>query len=200
MYVPGQAAAEPASAGAVRASASGLDESAAPAPPGRESGAGNGADWAGATGTTRAAEAISAVLGGLGTLARLSAADLPGAGQADCLRALERAESMLVTARSAVLAAFTANRAFEDDGQYSAKTWLVAQTRVTRAAAGGSVGWIRRLAGHPAVAGALAAGEISGARARHTCATGPAGCRRPAAAPLTASCCRRPPTARPWPT
>jgi Domain of unknown function (DUF222) len=169
MYVPGQAAAEPASAGAVRASAPGLSESAAPAPPGRESGASNGAGRAGAIGTTRAAEAISAVLGGLGALARLSAADLPGAGQADCLRALERAESMLITARSAVLAGFTASRAFQDDGQYSPKTWLVAQTRVTRAAAGGSVTWMRRLAGHPAVAGELTAGEISGSWARHLC-------------------------------
>jgi hypothetical protein len=150
MYVTGQAAPEPASAGAAPAGASGLVD------------AGN-AEVAGA------AEAIAAVLGGLGTLSRLSAADLPGAGQADCLRALERAESMLITARSAVLAAFTASRAFADDGQHSPKTWLVAHTRVTRAAAGGSVTWMRRLAEHPAVSSELTAGEISGSWARHLC-------------------------------
>ena len=142
MYASGQGAPEPASMGLARAGA--------PAPGG-------------------AAQAISAVLTGLGQLTRLSAADMPAAGQADCLRALERAESMLITARSAVLAAFTSRAAFQDDGQYSPKTWLVAQTRVTRAAAGGSVTWMRRLADHPAVAGELAAGTISGSWARHLC-------------------------------
>src|ERR1700685_121647 len=117
MYVPGQPA-EPACGDAART----------PAPDG-----GAGSDRAGAAG------AISAVLGGLGSLARLSAAELPAAGQADCLRALERAESMLVAARSAVLAAFTASAAYTDEGQYSPKTWLAAQTRVTRGAAAGSV-------------------------------------------------------------
>jgi hypothetical protein len=116
-----------------------------------------------------AAGAIAAVLGGLGSLARLSAADLPAAGQADCLRALEQAESMLVAARSAALAAFTASAAYTDDGQYSPKSWLTAQTRVTRGAAAGSVAWMRRLADHPAVAAGLAAGDISGSWARMIC-------------------------------
>jgi hypothetical protein len=147
MYVLGQSA-EPAFG----------DSAQAPAP-----GGGAGSGRAGAAG------AISAVLGGLGSLTRLSAADLPAAGQADCLRALERAESMLVAARSAVLAAFTASAAYTDDGQYSPKTWLAAQTRVTRGAAAGSVTWMRRLADHPAVAAELAAGDISGSWARQVC-------------------------------
>jgi Domain of unknown function (DUF222) len=163
MYAPGQGAPEPACTGAALAGTA-ASGAAAPVFDGLGSSARSGS--AGATG---AAEAVSAVLGGLGALARLSAADLLAAGQADCLRALERAESMLITARSAVLAAFTASKAFEDDGQYSPKTWLVAQTRVTRAAAGGSVTWMRRLAGHPAVADELTAGEISGSWARHLC-------------------------------
>jgi hypothetical protein len=133
------------------------DSAQAPAP------GGGGSERAGAAG------AISAVLGGLGSLARLSAADLPAAGQADCLRALERAESMLVAARSAVLAAFSASAAYTDDGQYSPKTWLAAQTRVTRGAAAGSVTWMRRLADHPAVAAELAAGDISASWARQIC-------------------------------
>jgi Domain of unknown function (DUF222) len=147
MYAPGQPA-EP-----------GFGDSARPPAPGGGS----------SSGRADAAGAISAVLGGLGSLARLSAADLPAAGQADCLRALERAESMLVAARSAVLAAFTASSAYTDDGQYSPKTWLAAQTRVTRGAAAGSVTWMRRLADHPAVAAELAAGVISGSWARQIC-------------------------------
>jgi Domain of unknown function (DUF222) len=146
MYVPGPAVAEPASAGAAQQAAAGRAGEA-----------------------ERADGAVSAVLAGLGTLARLSAADLPAAGQAECLRALERAQSMLIAARSAVLAAFSASAAYQDDGQYSPKTWLVAQTRVTRSAAGGSVTWMRRLADHPAVADELTAGSISGSWARHIC-------------------------------
>jgi hypothetical protein len=151
MCVPGPGVAEPAVA--ERASAGAAQQAGAP-------GQGDAAD---------AADAVSAVLGGLGTLARLSAADLPPAGQAECLRALERAQSMLIAARSAVLAAFTAGAGYQDDGQYSPKTWLVAQTRVTRAAAGGSVTWMRRLADHPAVADELTAGSVSGSWARHIC-------------------------------
>jgi hypothetical protein len=94
-----------------------------------------GAAEAGSTGA-----AISAVLGGLGSLAGLSAADLPSAVQAGCLRALERAESMLIAARSGVLAAFSAGAGYQEDGQYSARAWLTAQTRVTR---GG--GWLREM-------------------------------------------------------
>jgi hypothetical protein len=128
-----------------------------------------GSAAAGQVGAASAAGAISAVLGGLGSLARLSAADLPGAAQADCLRALERAESMLVAARSAVLAAFSNSAAYQAEGQYSAKAWLTAQTRVTRGAAAGSVKWMRRLADHPAVAAELADGAISGSWARQVC-------------------------------
>jgi hypothetical protein len=124
---------------------------------------------AGHPGGSEVAQAIAAVLAGLGLLAGVRAADLPAAGQADCLRALERAESMLVAARSAMLAAFTASAGYTDDGQYSPKTWLAAQTRVTRAAAGAAVQWMRRLDAHPAVASALAGGGISGSWARQVC-------------------------------
>ena len=44
------------------------------------------------------------------------------------------------------------------------------QTRVTSGAAAGAVGWARRLAAHPAVGDALAAGEISASWAREICA------------------------------
>src|SRR5205823_5247116 len=47
--------------------------------------------------------------------------------------------------------------------------WLRWQTRVTTAAAAGTVGWMRRLAVHPVIAQALAEGQISASWARAVC-------------------------------
>ena len=127
---------------------------------------------------------------GLAALASVDAAGLTAAEQADCLRALERAEAMHTAARARVLAAFQAGCGFQDDGHGSAKTWLAWQTRTTRAAAGAALAWMRRLAAHPAVAGALAAGDISPSWARQVCAWTdllPAGCRADADAILLAA-------------
>jgi hypothetical protein len=93
---------------------------------------------------------------------------LPAAAQADCLRVLERAEAGHTAARAAVLAAFTAQGGFEDDGQQCARSWLTWQTRVAGGAAAGAVGWVRRLAAHPAVDGALAADPETGLAAGST--------------------------------
>jgi Domain of unknown function (DUF222)/HNH endonuclease len=117
-----------------------------------------------------AADAVAMVQAGLGWLAAADARSLTTAEQADCLRDLERAESMHTAAQAGVLAAFTASGGYEDDGHGTAKTWLRWQTRVTGGAAAGAVGWARRLAAHPAVRAALAAGEISGSWARQICA------------------------------
>jgi hypothetical protein len=111
-------------------------------------------------------EAMRMVLAGLGWLASADPAGLPAGVQAGALRELERLASMHAAARARVLAGFTARRGFDDDGQGSARTWLTWQTRVTPAAARGSVGWMRRLAGHPAVADALAGGGLSVSWAR----------------------------------
>ncbi|HEX9064508.1 MAG TPA: hypothetical protein VF843_05335, partial [Streptosporangiaceae bacterium] len=62
------------------------------------------------------------VLAGLGMLARADWASVPPAGLSQVLTDLERAESMLTAARSAVLAAFTVRRGFEDDGQGSPRS------------------------------------------------------------------------------
>ena len=94
---------------------------------------------------------------------------MPAAAQAECLRGLERAESLATAARAGTLAAFMAGRGHEDDGQGSARAWLRWQTRVTRGAAAGAVAWARRLAAHPAVGEALAAGDISASWAREIC-------------------------------
>jgi hypothetical protein len=105
-------------------------------------------------------------------LAMLTAADaalLPAEVQARALRALERAEARHTAARARMLAAFSAQGGYEDDGHGSARVWLRWQTRVTKGAAAGAVGWMRRLAAHPVIALALADGEISASWARAIC-------------------------------
>ncbi len=49
------------------------------------------------------------------------------------------------------------------------RSWLRWQTRITTAAACGAVAWAQRLAGHPAIATALAAGQVSVSWARKIC-------------------------------
>ena len=120
-----------------------------------------------AAGTAAGAAAMAQAW--LGDLAAMDAGALTAVEQADCLRALERAESVHTAARAKILAAFHAGAGYQDDGHGSAKTWLAWQTRVTRGAAAGAVGWMRRLAAHPAVGAALAAGEMSCSWAKHVC-------------------------------
>jgi hypothetical protein len=105
----------------------------------------------------------------LTALATADAGSLPTAVQAVALRALERAEARHTAARAHILSAFTAQDGCAGDGQGSAQTWLRWQTRVTKAAAAGAVGWARRLAAHPVIADALTAGEISASWARAIC-------------------------------
>lgn len=115
----------------------------------------------------------------------LNAADvgsLPAAVQAEALRALGRAEAKQTAARAQVLAAFTAQSSYEDDGHGSARVWLRWQTQITSGAAAGAVGWMRRLAGHPVIGRALAAGQIS-----------------PSWAPARSTTCAPAPTAAPPP-
>src|ERR1700684_4346502 len=90
--------------------------------------------------------------------------------QADCLRGLERAESRKTAAQASALAAFRAADGCRDDGHSSAKTWLQWKTRITDGAATGAIRWMRRLAAHPLVHGALADARISEAWAKQICA------------------------------
>jgi hypothetical protein len=116
------------------------------------------------------------VAGALALLERaldhLNAADvasLPASVQAEALRALGRAEAKHTAARARMLGAFATQGGFEDDGHGSARAWLKWQTRVSHGAAVGAVAWARRLAVHPVIAAALAAGELSPSWARHLC-------------------------------
>jgi Domain of unknown function (DUF222)/HNH endonuclease len=54
-------------------------------------------------------------------------------------------------------------------GQDRPGAWLAWQTKVTRGAAAGAVGWMRRLRGHPAVWEALAEGSVSASWAKQIC-------------------------------
>ena len=116
-----------------------------------------------------AADAVAAVEAGLAYLARLDASELPTSSQADCLRGLERAAAVHTAARARVLAAFTAQDGYLDDGQQSPRSWLRWQTQVTTGAAAAATGWMRRLAAHPAVAAALAEASISSSWAEKVC-------------------------------
>ena len=116
-----------------------------------------------------AAQAVAMTQAGLSWLAAADAGSLTTAEQAECLRGLGQAASMHTAAHARVLGVFRAQDGCKDDGHGSAKTWLRWQTRITRGAASDAMGWMRRLNAHPAVAGALAMGEISPSWARQVC-------------------------------
>jgi hypothetical protein len=121
------------------------------------------------SGFTSLAGAMSAVRAGLAYITSADAASAPADALAGCLRELERAESVHTAARARVMSAFNSQAGFEADACGSVKGWLVWQTRITRGAAAGAMGWMKRLAVHAAVAEALAAGEISPSWARQVC-------------------------------
>jgi hypothetical protein len=102
-------------------------------------------------------------------LATVDTATLPTSVQADALLALTKVEAKHTAARSRVLAAFAAQGGYEDDGHRSARSWLRWRARVTKGAAAGAIGWVRRLSAHPLIGEALAAGELSESWARQIC-------------------------------
>jgi hypothetical protein len=116
-----------------------------------------------------AGEAAIAARADLTFLARADVASLPTAVQAALLRELAATEAALTAARAKVLDAFVAQDGCAADGHGSARAWLIWQTQITRGAAAGAIGWMRRLAAHPRVAAALADSEMSPSWARHVC-------------------------------
>jgi Domain of unknown function (DUF222) len=114
-------------------------------------------------------EALDMVRAGLGYLAAADATQLPAAVQAECLRELERSDAAVTAARAGFLAAFTAGQGPAGDGDYSAVTWLMHRTGITRGAAVGHTAWAKRTAAHPRVLAALAAGQVSESVGRLIC-------------------------------
>ena len=116
-----------------------------------------------------AREALDMVRAGLGYLAAADATRLAAATQAECLRELEQAGAVATAARAAVLAAFTAGQGYAGDAEYSAVSWLIHRTAITRGAAVGHAAWAGRTRTHPKVVAALAAGQVSESVGRLIC-------------------------------
>jgi len=116
-----------------------------------------------------AGEALDMVRAGLGYLAAADAARLPAAVQAQVLRELEQTDAMAAAARAGFLAAFTAGAGPAGDGDYSAVSWLIHRTGITRGAAVGHSAWAKRVATHPKVLAALAAGQVPESVGRVIC-------------------------------
>ena len=109
------------------------------------------------------------VRAGLGYLAAADATQLSAATQAECLRELEQADAVATAARASFLAVFTAGQGYADDADYSAVSWLMHRTGITRGAAVGHTAWAKRAGTHPKVVAALAARQVSESVGRLIC-------------------------------
>jgi hypothetical protein len=121
------------------------------------------------TAPANAREALDMIRAGLGYLAAAGPGQLPVATQAECLRELEQDAAALTAARAWMLAAFTAGQGPAGDGDYSAVSWLIHRTGITRGAAVGHSAWARRTATHPRVIAALGAGQVPESAGRLIC-------------------------------
>ena len=115
------------------------------------------------------AQALGMLQSAMGYLAAADATAMAADTQAQCLQALEQANSIGTMARTSILAAFTSGQGYSADADYSPRAWLIHKTQVTKGAAVGYTAWVRRAAAHPEIAAALAAGKISESVARTIC-------------------------------
>jgi len=106
-------------------------------------------------------QALQMLTAALGYLATADATAMTAEEQARCLKVLERATAIGTAARTSALSAFTSGKGYSADAQYSAKTWLVYKTGVTKGAAASHTAWMRRAHEHPAMFAAMAAGDVS---------------------------------------
>src|SRR5579862_9077810 len=89
------------------------------------------------------------------------AADLDPAACGLVLRSLAEVQAKFTAAHAAVLARFDAADAHDSDGYGTSASWLDAMANMTRPDAKAEVRQMRLLRDHPALADALAAGDIS---------------------------------------
>jgi hypothetical protein len=126
-------------------------------------------------------EALGMLTSAMRFLTAAEATQMPAEVQARCLITLEQLDAMETAARASILAAFTSGQGYREDGDYSARSWLMNHTRVTQGTASGHGGWSRRGRLHPRVLAALAAGDLlSESYARLICGWTdrlPEGCR-----------------------
>jgi hypothetical protein len=116
-----------------------------------------------------AAEALALIRSGLGFLAAADWTQMPAEAQAQCLIALERADAVGTAAQARALAAFIACQGYCQDGDYSARSWLIHQTRITKGTATDHIGWSRRTGTHPRILEALTSEDLSTSYARTIC-------------------------------
>jgi Domain of unknown function (DUF222) len=93
-------------------------------------------------------------------LAAADPAALPTPVQGECLEELERLAAIETAVRASLLAAFAAGQGPAADAAHSLGAWLMHKTGMTKGAAAGLVGWMRRAVAHPEVAVALAEGDV----------------------------------------
>src|SRR6478672_10832854 len=106
-------------------------------------------------------EAMAMVHAGLAFISTADATAMSAQERAWCLREMEQADSVVTAARTAVLGVFAAGQDYADDGDYSACSWLIHRTQVTKGAAVDHTGWVKRRVGHPLVMAALAGKAVS---------------------------------------
>jgi hypothetical protein len=117
-----------------------------------------------------AAEAMDQILSRLRYLAATDPTAMAAQAQAECLQGFEQADAICTAARAWYLAAFTAGQGYSADADYSATSWLIHRTKVTKGAARGHLGWARRTGTHPQILAALAEGTVlSESMARTIC-------------------------------
>jgi hypothetical protein len=114
-------------------------------------------------------EAIDMARAALGYLAAADATQLAAETQAECLRGLERTAAISTAVRASFLSAFTVGKGYSADADYSARTWLMHRTGITRGAAASHTAWAKRAGTHPRIVAALAREEISESYARAIC-------------------------------
>ena len=107
------------------------------------------------------ADALRMMNAGLDYLNGPGADELDAAACGSVLRSLGEIEAKFTAAHAAVLARFDAADAHDSDGYGNSAAWLMAMTDMTRPDAKTEVRRMRLLRDHPAMAGALAAKDIS---------------------------------------
>ena len=114
-------------------------------------------------------EAMDMARAALGYLAAVDATQLAAETQAECLRTLERTDAISTAVRASFLSAFTVGKGYSADADYSARTWLMHRTGITRGAAASHTAWAKRASTHPQIVAALAREEISESYGRAIC-------------------------------
>ena len=115
-------------------------------------------------------EALAMLHGSLDYLTAADWWDAGGRAQAMALRSLGAAQSKWTVAHAGALAALGASGGYAGDGHPSTRTWLKHQAQATGKAAKDLEDWTERLAAHPLLCDAMAAGAISESWARQLAA------------------------------